>query len=291
MQSLYPDRCELPPEVHPSSTERGAAHPERAPGGSARSSIASAQRFKRCAEVDMECSSTHHKCGDRFDSRITRLRHSPLRLTEVDDLNLESRRVQSPRERTLRIDAHRTPRVIETHSLFHCYAHFLRHVPRSPESIAAPREPSRGHKTVRPESSSSRRPNRPRARRIVAAPEPAETGAATANSGPTPAVAEMVESVVGCKWSLHVLAQIRAGNLRPGTLERSAPGLTHKVLSERLAKFLRFGIIERHEIASRPAHVEYRLTPFGEQFARIIDEVDRLQQMLSDQKDGREADP
>ncbi|MCW5768185.1 MAG: helix-turn-helix transcriptional regulator [Phycisphaeraceae bacterium] len=144
---------------------------------------------------------------------------------------------------------------------------------------------------MRPESSSSRRPNRPRARRIVAAPEPAETGAATANSGPTPAVAEMVESVVGCKWSLHVLAQIRAGNLRPGTLERSAPGLTHKVLSERLAKFLRFGIIERHEIASRPAHVEYRLTPFGEQFARIIDEVDRLQQMLSDQKDGREADP
>ncbi len=102
------------------------------------------------------------------------------------------------------------------------------------------------------------------------------------NDAPAPTVAEMVESVVGCKWSLHVLSQIRAGNVRPGTLERSAPGLTHKVLSERLAKFQRFGIIERHEIAARPAHVEYRLTPFGERFARIIDEVERLQESLTE---------
>jgi DNA-binding HxlR family transcriptional regulator len=139
---------------------------------------------------------------------------------------------------------------------------------------------------VRPESAESSPPERqprPRARRIEAQtqtePEPAKDASA-------PTVAEMVESVVGCKWSLHVLAQIRAGNVRPGTLERSASGLTHKVLSERLSKFLRFGIVKRHEIASRPAHVEYRLTPFGERFARVIDEIDRLQHSLSEQEAG-----
>jgi len=135
---------------------------------------------------------------------------------------------------------------------------------------------------VRPESATPSQPppeSRPRARRIE--PQAQPEAVALAQDARAPTVAEMVESVVGCKWSLHVLAQIRAGNVRPGTLERSAPGLTHKVLSERLAKFLRFGIIERHEIAARPAHVEYRLTPFGERFAGIIDEVERLQQSLA----------
>ena len=143
---------------------------------------------------------------------------------------------------------------------------------------------------MRPESTtSSQTPGvkRPRARRIEAQPEqrPTEPGTAPAKDAPALTVAEMVESVVGCRWSLHVLAQIRAGNVRPGTLERSAPGLTHKVLSERLSKFLRFGIIERHEISARPAHVEYRLTPFGERFAGIIDEVERLQESLDDDRD------
>lgn len=137
---------------------------------------------------------------------------------------------------------------------------------------------------VRPQSHSSdgsARAGRPRARKIESPSAPALPIVPASKDVATVTVAEMVESVVGCKWSLHVLAQIRAGNVRPGTLERSAPGLTHKVLSERLAKFLRFGIIERHEIAARPAHVEYRLTPFGDRFARIIDEVERLQESLA----------
>lgn len=272
-----------------SSSRDAQTHPSIAPGWVVRPPKASSQCIERRAEVDVKRSVVHHQRGYRLDARRPRLCDSPLLLSEMDDFDLVTRRVQSPCKRPLRINAHRTPRVIEPNSLFHRYAHFLRHVPRSPESIATSRGPSRGHKTVRPESSSSPRPNRPRARRIQAATEPDQTRSAAASSGPTPAVAEMVESVVGCKWSLHVLAQIRAGNVRPGTLERSAPGLTHKVLSERLAKLLRFGIIERHEIAARPAHVEYRLTPFGERFTRIIDEVDRLQRSLSDQKVGREA--
>ncbi len=89
-------------------------------------------------------------------------------------------------------------------------------------------------------------------------------------------VAAMVESIIGCKWSLHVLAQIRSGVNRPGVLARSAPGLTTKVLSERLDKMLRFGIIARHAYPEVPPRVEYTLTPFGERFAEILDAVERL---------------
>lgn len=95
-----------------------------------------------------------------------------------------------------------------------------------------------------------------------------------------PTVAHMVESIVGCKWSLHVLACVRKGVNRPGAIERSAEGLSAKVLSERLDKFIRFGIFEKRSYPEIPPRVEYSLTPFGEKFVRIIDEVERLQNEL-----------
>ncbi|HLP84023.1 MAG TPA: helix-turn-helix domain-containing protein [Phycisphaerales bacterium] len=90
----------------------------------------------------------------------------------------------------------------------------------------------------------------------------------------------MVESIVGCKWSLHVLACVRKGVNRPGAIERSAEGLSAKVLSERLDKFIRFGIFDKRSFPEIPPRVEYSLTPFGEKFVRIIDEVERLQNEL-----------
>jgi DNA-binding HxlR family transcriptional regulator len=90
----------------------------------------------------------------------------------------------------------------------------------------------------------------------------------------------MVESIVGCKWSLHVLAQIRAGTNRPGALERTADGLTQKVLSERLNKFLRFGILEKRSYPEVPPRVEYAFTPFGRKFLKLLDEVEKLQRDL-----------
>lgn len=108
----------------------------------------------------------------------------------------------------------------------------------------------------------------------------ARTAPARPKAAPAPTrapdVAAMVESIIGCKWSLHVLAQIRGGVNRPGVLARSKAGLTTKVLNERLDKMLRFGIITRHAYAEVPPRVEYALTPFGERFAEILDAVERL---------------
>lgn len=92
-----------------------------------------------------------------------------------------------------------------------------------------------------------------------------------------PTVTEIFEQCVGCKWTLHVLTQIRQGINRPGQLQRTAEGLTTKVLNERLAKLMRFGIVEKQSYGEVPPRVEYRLTAFGQRLSSILDQVESLQ--------------
>jgi DNA-binding HxlR family transcriptional regulator len=87
----------------------------------------------------------------------------------------------------------------------------------------------------------------------------------------------MVEDVVGCKWSLSVLGRVREGTRRPGAIQRSIPGLTTKVMNERLAKLVRYGVLSRTSHPEVPPRVEYDLTPFGRKLAAILDRIDALQ--------------
>lgn len=87
----------------------------------------------------------------------------------------------------------------------------------------------------------------------------------------------MVENIVGCKWSLTVIDQVRSGVRRPGAIEHAVPGLSQKVLNERLRKLVRYGILARTAYAEVPPRVEYALTPFGERFARMLDEIASLE--------------
>jgi len=87
----------------------------------------------------------------------------------------------------------------------------------------------------------------------------------------------MIESIVGCKWSMSVLDAIVAGVNRPGELQRACDGISTKVLNERLRKLTRFGVVERIAYAEVPPRVEYRLTEFGERFVPLITAVRELQ--------------
>ncbi len=93
---------------------------------------------------------------------------------------------------------------------------------------------------------------------------------------PTATLSAIIEGCLGCKWTLHVLGQIRVGVNRPGVLERSADGLTAKVLGERLVKLVGFGILEKRTFAESPPRVEYHLTPFGERIAETVEELERI---------------
>ena len=82
-----------------------------------------------------------------------------------------------------------------------------------------------------------------------------------------------LEDVVGCKWSAGVVAAIGTGVRRPGELERFIPGLSTKVLNERLRKLLAYGVITRAVFPGLPARVEYSLTASGRKLARILDQL------------------
>jgi DNA-binding HxlR family transcriptional regulator len=96
------------------------------------------------------------------------------------------------------------------------------------------------------------------------------------NLRPGTGAARMVEDIVGCKWSLTVLGLVAGGVSRPGAMQRRVPGLTAKVLNERLRKLLRFGIIERQVFAEVPPRVEYTLTDFGRRFDGVLREIATL---------------
>ena len=116
----------------------------------------------------------------------------------------------------------------------------------------------------------------------------AKRGAKKVRGAKRPNVAQVVESCVGCKWTLHVLGQICSGVRRPGALVRSADGLTTKVLNERLRKLVRFDVLRRVSYAEIPPRVEYELTPLGKRFVKLLDEIDRLQREVDAETNERE---
>ena len=96
----------------------------------------------------------------------------------------------------------------------------------------------------------------------------------------TPNVAECVEAVFGCKWSIRILELIRSGVCRPGEIERSLAGLTTKVQHHYFRRMVSLGIIRREVFAEVPPRVEYHLTPFGERFVPLLDQIEQLQAEL-----------
>lgn len=84
------------------------------------------------------------------------------------------------------------------------------------------------------------------------------------------------EDVIGCKWSALVVAAVAQGVCRPGALERFVPGISTKVLNERLRKLVAFGVLTRFEHPGLPARVEYTLTDSGRKLAALLDQVRQL---------------
>lgn len=93
-------------------------------------------------------------------------------------------------------------------------------------------------------------------------------------------VAESVEAVFGCKWSLRILGLIRRGVNRPGAIERALQGLTPRVLNYYFRRMVSLGILQRVVFPEVPPHVEYQLTNFGHRFMPILDSIEALQRDL-----------
>lgn len=88
----------------------------------------------------------------------------------------------------------------------------------------------------------------------------------------------IVENIVGCKWSLRVIDVIRQGKTRPGEMKRAIPGISEKVLNERLKKFVRFELVIRNIFAEVPPRVEYKFSAKGKKFLKVLDSIEKFSQ-------------
>lgn len=70
-------------------------------------------------------------------------------------------------------------------------------------------------------------------------------------------ITALLEDVLGCKWSWSILRAIHTGTVRPGQMERAIPGLSTKVLNERLRKLVAHGVLQKTEFPEAALHVEY----------------------------------
>ena len=85
-----------------------------------------------------------------------------------------------------------------------------------------------------------------------------------------------LEDVVGCKWSAAVVGALQHGVSRPGQLERYIPGISTKILNERLRKLVAYGLATRVDHSAAILHVEYRLTSTGAKLASVIEQLHAL---------------
>ena len=105
-----------------------------------------------------------------------------------------------------------------------------------------------------------------------------------------PRVRRIVETVLGCKWSLTALTLIDEGTNRPGQMVRSADGLTAKVLNHCLSRLMSFGIVEKKAYPEIPPRVEYHITRFGRRFMRIYEVIDDLERELTSEEEDQHND-
>ncbi|WAL70293.1 helix-turn-helix domain-containing protein [Kitasatospora sp. YST-16] len=82
---------------------------------------------------------------------------------------------------------------------------------------------------------------------------------------------ELSLSVIGGKWAVVVLAHLKEGVHRYGALRRRIPGVSEKVLVQRLRGLEAAGLVARHSDGAVPPSVEYRLTEEGESLVPVLE--------------------
>lgn len=78
-------------------------------------------------------------------------------------------------------------------------------------------------------------------------------------------------SLVGGKWKLLIIRNLRMRPLRFNELQRDLEGISQKVLTDSLRQMMDDGLVYRHDYQEMPPRVDYSLTELGEKLLPIMD--------------------
>ena len=81
---------------------------------------------------------------------------------------------------------------------------------------------------------------------------------------------ELAVDVVGGRWRTVILSHLKEGVHRYGELRRLIPGVSEKMLTQRLRELEADGLVSRRDLGTVPPHVEYDLTDEGRSLAPVL---------------------
>ncbi|GFM50526.1 hypothetical protein PSCICL_22150 [Pseudomonas cichorii] len=84
-----------------------------------------------------------------------------------------------------------------------------------------------------------------------------------------------VLSHVCSRWGVLVLVVLRDGTHRFSEIRRKIGGVSEKMLAQTLQNLEYDGFVDRKSLPVVPPHVEYRLTPMGEEIALQVETMAR----------------
>ncbi len=84
---------------------------------------------------------------------------------------------------------------------------------------------------------------------------------------------ESIIEILRCRWTILIITKIIDGLSRPSEIKRAIPGITTKVLNERLQKLEMKGVIKRRSFSGYPLHVEYFLDVKGKKLKPLIEKI------------------
>jgi DNA-binding HxlR family transcriptional regulator len=84
-----------------------------------------------------------------------------------------------------------------------------------------------------------------------------------------------IMDIIGAKWTLGVLAYLRARPMRNAELLAALSGVSQRALAETLRHLERDGLVARDDRPGFPRFVEYSLTPLGRSLAEAFGELNR----------------
>ena len=84
-----------------------------------------------------------------------------------------------------------------------------------------------------------------------------------------------VFALLGKRWSGLVVAVLMGGPVRFAELRRAIPGISERMLSDRLTELADSGLLVREVLDGPPLGVSYRLTPAGMALRPALEELGR----------------
>ena len=79
--------------------------------------------------------------------------------------------------------------------------------------------------------------------------------------------------LIGKRWTGAIVSALTEGPLRFGELARAVPGLSDRLLSQRLRELEEEGLVEREVEAGTPVRVTYSLTEKGAALRPVMQEL------------------